>query len=201
VRRGPRPDRRHDRSLCCFSFYPTRISARLGRAIVPSPAIRRFATALRGKIREYGWRDTVWSAQVRRDQTTPRLEPISGGHPCRQNDRVRASRQRAAAWKSRREYDEGLAGCGKLPANRRAATDAAVFHQYVIRQRGRAIHCASHPPRRGDRTGIHYPGAVHPAARPIAKASPRAGGGLGENPNTGCRARDSQPARCTRNLA
>jgi len=139
--------------IAAFSFYPTKNLGALGDG--GAVATRDAALATRViELREYGWRERYVSHLAGMNSRLDELQAAILRIKLRRLEADNARRQAIAG-----AYDEGLKGLGLgLPARRRGATH--VFHQYVVRAKGRdALQAALGA--RGIGTNIHYPVPVH----------------------------------------
>lgn len=138
-----------------FSFYPTKNLSALGDGGMVVTNSESLGAEMRA-LREYGWRDGQRLSE--RSGRNARLDEIQAAIlrvKLPHLDVENAQRERLA-----REYSEQLAAVDGITRPLELEFGASVFHQYVIRSRGRDS-LAKHLRAAGIATAIHYSRPIH----------------------------------------
>ena len=154
----------------CFSFYPTKNLGALGDGgliVTDRPELAERARL----IREYGWSGRYISDVPGMNSRLDEIQAAVLRVKLKSLDSANALRRRLAS-----VYNDGLGATGAVLPQERPGT-GHVYHQYVIRSRGRD-ELQSFLEARGVGSLIHYPVPVH--MQPAYKGRLRCPGGLEE---------------------
>lgn len=136
-----------------YSFYPTKNLGGYGDGGIITTDDAALAEACRA-CRQYGWRERFVSAEAGRNSRLDEMQAAILRVKLASLSEDNARRCAIAAL-----YDQGLA-TAPIERPRRRADAGHVFHQYVIRSKGRDD-LKTRLAERGIGTGLHYPMPVH----------------------------------------